>query len=257
MEKRDGKLVLNGAKSFISGVRDAARYGGGYVTIVKTNPEFGHKGLSICYLPVKDTPGITTGIFKQMGREGISTGTISMNDVEIPAHYLIGEWNNGFYYAMEGFNCARTLVAAACIGAAGKALESGIEYIKERHAFGVPLAKFEGIQFQLAEDYTKLESARLLVYKAAWMLDRMYAEKRFTHSDINKAVACAKLTVPSIAFDIIKDVLTWYGAYGYTKEAGLERGLRGVASYIIGAEGAQNIMRLIISREILGKEFIS
>ncbi len=257
MEKKDGKLVLNGAKSFISGVREAAGYGGGYVTIVKTNPELGHKGLSVCYLPVKETPGITTGIFKQMGREGISTGTISMQNVEIPAHYLIGEWNNGFYYAMEGFNCARTLVAAACIGAAEKALESGIEYIKERHVFGVPLAKFEGIQFQLAEDYNKLESAKLLVYKAAWMLDRMYAENRFTHNDINKAVACAKLTVPSIAFDIIKDVLTWYGAYGYTKEAGLERGLRGVASYIIGAEGAQNIMRLIISREILGKEFTS
>ncbi len=255
MKKRDEKLVINGAKTFISGVREAAKYGGGYVTVVKTNPELGHKGLSLCYLPVKDTPGITTSIFKQMGREGISTGTINITNVEIPDYYLIGEWNSGFYYAMEGFNCARTLVAAACIGAAEKALESGIEYIKERHAFGSPLAKFEGIQFQLAEAYTRLESARLLVYKAAWMLDRMYAGNRFSHKEINKAVALAKLVAPTVAFDIIKDVLTWYGAYGYTKEAGLERGLRGVASYIIGAEGAQNIMKIIISREILGKEF--
>jgi len=82
------------------------------------------------------------------------------------------------------------------------------------------------------------------------MLDRNLAFK-----EINKAVACAKLVAPTAAFDIIKDVLTWYGAYGYTKEAGLERGLRGVASYIIGAEGAQNIMKIIIGREILGKEF--
>ena len=136
LEKRDGKLIVNGAKTFISGVREATRYGGGYVTIVKTSPELKHKGLSLCYLPVKDVQGITTSIFKQMGREGISTGTININSVEIPEHYLIGEWNRGFYYAMEGFNCARTLVAAACIGAAEKALESGIEYIKDRHVFG-------------------------------------------------------------------------------------------------------------------------
>ncbi|VVB89669.1 Crotonobetainyl-CoA dehydrogenase [uncultured archaeon] len=255
MEKRDGKFIVKGAKTFISGVREAARLGGGYVTIVKTNPELKHKGLSLCYIPVKDTQGITTSVFKQMGREGISTGTIIMDNVEVPEHNLIGEWNNGFYYALEGFNCARTLVAAACIGAAGKALESGIEHLKKRKVFNTPLAKFEGIQFQLAEDYMKLESAKMLVYKAAWMLDLMYTEGRFSHTELNRAVAMAKLNAPTAAFDIIKDVLTWYGAYGYTKEAGLERGLRGVASYIIGAEGAQNIMRLIIGRELLGKEF--
>ncbi len=171
--------------------------------------------------------------------------------MEIPEHYLIGEWNSGFYYAMEDFNCARTLVAAACIGAAGKALESGIGHIKERKVFSSPLATFEGIQFQLAEDYLKLESARLLVYKAAWMLDQMYSENRFSHSEINKIVAMAKLSAPTTAFDIIKDVLTWYGAYGYIKEVGLERGLRGVASYIIGAEGAMNIMKIIIAKELL------
>jgi acyl-CoA dehydrogenase len=256
MERRDGKLVVNGAKTFISGVREAAGYGGGYLTIVKTDPQLEHKGLSLCYLPVKDVPGITISTFKQMGREGISTGTINIENVELPERYLIGEWNNGFYYAMEGFNCARTLVAAACIGAAEKALESGIEYIKERRAFGSPLSKFEGIQFQLAEDHIKLESAKYFVYRAAWMLDRMYTDKRFGQKEINKAVACAKLVAPTAAFEIIKDVMTWYGAYGYTKEAGLERALRGVFSYMIGAEGAQNIMRLIISREILGKEFV-
>lgn len=257
LEKKDEKLVVNGTKIYISGVREAAKYGGGYVTIVKTAPELGHKGLSFCYVPVKDTAGITTSTIKQMGREGMSNGIINMNNVELPSHYLIGEWNKGFYYAMEGFNCARPLVAAACIGAAEKALESGIEYLKERKVFGSALAKFEGIQFQVAEDYTKLESAKLLVYKAAWMLDRMYAENRFSHQEINRAVAVAKLAAPTAAFDIIKDVMTWYGAYGYTKEAGLERGLRGVTSYIVGAEGAQNIMKLIIGRELLGKEFVS
>jgi acyl-CoA dehydrogenase len=83
------------------------------------------------------------------------------------------------------------------------------------------------------------------------MLDQMYSENRFSHSEINKAVAMAKLSAPTTAFDIIKDVLTWYGAYGYTKEAGLERGLRGVASYMIGAEGAMNIMKIIIAKELI------
>ena len=253
MTKEGEGLVVNGSKTFISGVREAVKYGGGYVTVVKTSPELAHKGLSLCYLPVKDVPGITTNVFKQMGRDGISTGAIIIKNVAIPAHYLIGDWNKGFYYAMEGFNCARPLVAAACIGAAGKALESGIEYIKERRAFGSPLAKFEGMQFQVAENYMKLESARLLVYKAAWMLDQMYTKNRFSHKEINKAVASAKLVAPTVAFDIIKDVLIWHGAYGYTKEAGLEKGLRGVASYIMGAEGAQNIMKLIISRELFGE----
>lgn len=255
MEKKDKVLVVNGEKTYISGVREAAKYGGGYVTIVKTSPELEHKGLSCCYLPVKDIEGISTSIFKQMGREGISTGSVKMDNVEIPQHYLIGEWNKGIYYAMEGFNCARPLVAAACIGAAEKALELGMEYIKHRMVFNKSLARFEGIQFQLAEDYTKLESAKLIVYKAAWMIDQMYAENRFSRGEVNKAVAMAKLTAPTVAFDIIKDVMTWYGAYSYTKEAELERGLRGVTSYLVGAEGAQNIMKIILGKELLGKDY--
>ena len=255
LEKKGEKLIVNGAKAYISGVREAAEYGGGFVTIAKTDPDAGHKGLSFCYLPVKDQSGVTVSVSRQMGREGISNGFLKMSNVEIPGHYLIGEWNKGFYYAMEGFNCARTLVAAACIGAAEKVLDLGIEHIKRRKAFNSPLAKFEGIQFNLAENYVRLESARLLVYKAAWLLDRLYSENRADHQEINKVVAAAKLSAPTVAFDIIKDVMLWHGAFGYTKEAGLERGLRGVASYIVGAEGAQNIMKLIIGREILGKEF--
>jgi acyl-CoA dehydrogenase len=247
MTRKSGKLVINGAKTYISGVREAAETAGGYLTLVKTDPELGHKGLSFCYLPVAGTDGVTVNVSRQMGREGISNGFITIKDA--------GEWNKGFYYAMEGFNCARALVAAACIGAAEKTLETGIERVKHRKVFGTPIGKFEGVQFQLAEDYAKLESARLLVQKAAWSLDRFYQEKRFDHDEINKAVAIAKLTAPATAFEIIKDVMTWHGAYGYTKEAGLERGLRGVMSYLVGAEGAMNIMKTIIGKELLGKDF--
>jgi len=86
MKKEGEKLAVNGSKTFISGVREATKYGGGYVTVVKTSPELAHKGLSLCYLPVKDVPGITTNVFKQMGRDGISTGAIIIKNVEIPSH---------------------------------------------------------------------------------------------------------------------------------------------------------------------------
>lgn len=253
--RKDGRLIINGTKTFISGVREAAEYGGGFVTIVKTDPSLGHKGLSLCYLPIKDNPGVTVSASRQMGREGISNGFIKIESAEIPEHFLIGERNKGFYYAMEGFNCARTLVAAACTGAAEKVLETGIDHIKRRKVFGTSIGKFEGIQFQLAEDYARLESAKMHVYKAAWMLDRFYSEHRFSRSETNKAVALAKLMAPQAAFEIIKDVMVWHGAYGYTKEAGLERGLRGVTSYLVGAEGTMNIMKIIIGKELLGKEF--
>jgi acyl-CoA dehydrogenase len=255
MTRKNGNFELTGAKAYISGVREAGRYGGGYVTIVRSQAERSHKGLSLCYLPVKDWPGVSVSTQRQMGREGISNGFIKIDKAEVPEHYLIGDLHKGFYYAMEGFNCARTLVSAACIGAAAKAMETGIAYIRKRKVFDTPLAGFEGIQFQLAENYLKLETARLLVYKAASLLERHYAGSPVNFRELNIAVAAAKIAAPTAAFDIIKDVMMWHGAYGYTKAAGLERGLRGVASYLMGAEGAQNIMKKIIARDILGKEY--
>jgi acyl-CoA dehydrogenase len=255
--KKEGNLyIVNGEKAYISGIKEAQRLDGGYVTVTKTAPELKHKGVTLFYVPI-NTPGITpTAILENMGRMGISTGGFNAENAKIPEHYMIGEVNRGFYAALEGFTHARVLVAAACIGTAQRALEIGMDYIKQRKAFGRPIGKFEGIQFQLADDYTKLEAARLLVYKAAWMLEECYRKGNFTYHDVNKIVAPAKLYAGTTAFDIYKDVMLWHGAMGYTKECPLERGLRGVMSYIIGAEGAQNIMRVIIGSELLGPEFI-
>lgn len=255
-KKEGNAYVLNGEKAYISGVKEAQRLNGGYVTIAKTAPELGHKGETLFYVPI-NTPGITpTAILENMGRMGISTGGFNAENAKIPEHYVIGEVNRGFYHAMEGFTHARVLVAAACIGTAQRALEVGMDYIKQRKAFGRPIGKFEGIQFPLADVYTKLEAARLLVYKAAWMLDEFYEKGHFTHHDVNKAVAPAKLFAGTAAFEIYREVMLWHGAFGYTKECPLERGLRGVMSYIIGAEGSQNIMRVILGRELLGVDFI-
>ena len=255
-KKEGNAYVLNGEKAYISGVKEAQRLNGGYVTIAKTAPELGHKGVTLFYVPI-NTPGITlTAVLENMGRMGISTGGFNAENAKIPEHYVIGQVNRGFYTAMDGFTHARVLVAAACIGSAQRAIEVGMDYIKQRKAFGRPIGKFEGIQFPLADAYTKLEAARLLVYKAAWMLDEFYEKGHFTHHDVNKAVAPAKLFAGTAVFEIYKEVMLWHGAFGYTKECPLERGLRGVMSYIIGAEGSQNIMRIILGRELLGVDFI-
>ena len=192
-----------------------------------------------------------------MGRMAISTGGFMMKDVKIPDSYHIGEVDKGFYLTMEGFDSARILIAAVCVGAAQRALDVGMEYIKERKAFGRPIGKFEGIQFELADDWAQLEALRSLVYRTAWMNDKRYEENKFTPLEVSKMIAACKLIAPHFAFDVYKHVMIWLGAYGYTKECPLEMGLRGIMSYCIGAEGSTNIQRVIIARELLGKEFVA
>lgn len=179
-----------------------------------------------------------------------------MKDVRIPDSYRLGEVDKGFYLTMEGFDCARILIAAVCVGAAQRALDIGMDYIKERRAFGRPIGKFEGIQFELADNWAKLEAIRSLTFRTAWMMDKRYKEKRFAPTEVAKMISACKLLAPHLAFDIFKDAMIWLGAYGYTKECPLEMGLRGIMSYCIGAEGATNIQRIVIGRELLGREYV-
>jgi acyl-CoA dehydrogenase len=207
-------------------------------------------------VPITDNPSVTTTLFEDMGRMGISTGGFVLDNLALPEMSLIGEENKGFYYAMEGFSAARVLIGATCVGAAEAALAIGMDHIKNRKAFGRPLGSFEGVQFPLVEHYTNLESLKLLNYRAAWMLDQMYSSGTFSHHDVAKAAAMCKLRAPIYAFDAMNEVADWLGALGYTKEFPVEMGIRGVRSYSIGAEGTLNIMRIIIARELLGKEFL-
>jgi acyl-CoA dehydrogenase len=157
---------------------------------------------------------------------------------------------------MEGFSAARTLIGATCVGAAEAALALGMDHIKNRQSFGRPIASFEGIQFPLAEHYGDIESDKLLTYRAAWIMDQMYRKKGFDHHDVALAAALSKLRAPRHAFKVMNEVADWLGATGYTKEYPVEMGIRGIRSYSIGAEGTMNIMKIIIARELLGKEFL-
>ena len=251
--RRDGReFVLRGEKAFVSGVEEAKRLGGGHLTLTKT----ADGTFNFLYVPTRHD-GIVTQKFDNMGRMGISTGALTYQDARVPDRNLVGAEGKGFEIAMEGFSVARTFVSAACVGAAERALETGMRYIKERTAFGQPLGKFEGIQFELADLYTQVEAVKWQCRRAAWLLDQAATRHDKSYrSEVNLAVASVKLTAPQIAFECVKRVMMWHGAAGYTKDVGLELGLRGITSYLVGAEGGLNIMRIILGRELLGKEFI-
>jgi acyl-CoA dehydrogenase len=254
--KNGNNWNLNGEKIYISGITESSNWGGIHLTLARTDASKGHKGFSFFGVPLKDNKNIETTLFEDMGRMGISTGGFNMNNVELSEDHLIGGLNRGFYYAMEGFSAARVLIGATCIGASEAALELGIEHIKTRKAFGRPLGSFEGIQFPLAEHHCNLDAVKLQTYRAAWTMDKMYKENKATHHDIAITAAIAKLRAPIYAFSVMNEVADWLGALGYTKEYPVEMGIRGVRSYSIGAEGTMNIMRIIIARELLGKEFL-
>ncbi len=260
-EQVGDKWKINGEKVYISGIRESRELlpaGGTYFLLARTgNERPSHRNMSAFCLPLKkDSPGIEPTLFEDMGRMGVSTGGFKMTDVEIPKHYLIGQENKGFYHAMEGFSNARVIIGATCLGAAEAGINIGIDYIKQRKAFGRPIGAFEGIQFELADNYCSLEADKLLTYKAAWLTDKLNTDGSANHFEVAMASAIAKLRAPQDAVKILWDAQTWHGAFGYTKECALERGVRGVRSYTVGAEGTMNIMKTVIARELLGNEYL-
>jgi acyl-CoA dehydrogenase len=256
-ERTNGGWVLNGEKMYISGIRESLAWGGVHMVLVRTDPAGEHKAFTFFAVPLKDNPHVTTTLLEDWGRQGISTGGFNMDTLEVPDKNVIGEVNRGFYHAMEGFTIARILIGATCVGAAEAGLNMGVEYIKQRKSFGRPLAAYEGISFPAAERFTDIETASLLTYKAAWMADELYAHGTFKHKEVALEAAMAKLRAPIMAFETLNEVANWLGAMGYTKEYPIEMGIRGVRSYSIGAEGAMNIMRMIIARELIGVDYMS
>jgi len=256
-EKEGDRYRVNGAKLHISGVREIMEQlpdGGGYITLVKTDPSAGTRGMSLLYIPVKGTQGVKHSFLEEWGRRGVSAGGLAFKNVEVPAHYLIGEENRGFYTLMQGFDFARAIIAVVCCGVGLSCLEQAMERIKQRTTFGQPIARYQGVQFKLAEHWTRLEAQRLLAYRALWAFDRCQREGDGDPREVTRLCAESKLLAPSIAFEAINDAIQWHGAHGYTVQCPLELALKGVRSYY-WAEGALEIQRLIVGRELLGRDF--
>lgn len=251
---KDGKYILNGEKSYISLVKDIKEMGGGYVTVAKTARTKGTSGVSLFYVPHSDEHLEITPL-EEMGREGSTWGSLRINDYPIPKEYLLGKENGGFKIVHLGFEFARALIAVISASSANACLANGMEYMKTRKAFGQAIGKFQGLQFQLADHVARMEAARTLGYKALWMYDLEQREGKFSRFDVSKEVAIAKLLSTVWAFDAINDALQWHGAYGYTKYNPQELALRAIRSFQL-AEGSREVMKTIIAREALGKEFM-
>jgi acyl-CoA dehydrogenase len=250
--KKDGDgFVVNGEKMYISGVREAVEYGGGHVTIAHQTPELGTRGMTCFYLPLT-AKGISPTYLNDLGREGISCGGFAIDNVKIPKEYIIGEENKGFYIIHEGYEYARALIAVICAAAGLQSLQNGIAYIKERKSFGRPLASYQGINFQLAEHYTRLNMLRDWGYKALKTID-LEQEGKATRFETSRIVAMAKMFCSDWACDAINDVMQWQGAFGYSRECRDQAAWRAVRSFSL-AEGTREIMKMIVARELLGKK---
>jgi acyl-CoA dehydrogenase len=255
--------IVKGEKSFISGVNEVFTlpWGGGWFLLARTGGA-GHSGLSaFVALPKeegRERDGVTHSVFRGIGRHSLSTGSVTFEGFHIERNRLIGKEGAGFHVAMEGFNCARILVAAACVGASRWLLEKGAEWIKRREVSGKPLSSFQGVGFRFAELYGKYESARMLVYRAARLFDDVYVKKvgGMNPKDLNGPVALAKMWGPETSVEIAQEVMRWFGAISFTTSHPVHRSFLGLISYVIGAEGAQNVMKYIVSRELLGSEFV-
>ena len=253
-DRKGTNYIINGEKAYISLVKDIKEMGGGYVTVAKTDRSRGTSGVSLFYVPHSDEYLELTPL-EEMGREGSTWGSIRIKDYPVPEKYLLGPLNGGFKIVHLGFEFARAMIAVISAASATTALENGMEYMKERKAFGQAIGKFQGLQFQLADHVAKIEAARTLGYKALWMYDMEQKDGKFSRFEVSKEVAIAKLLSTVWAFDAINDALQWHGAYGYTKYNPQELALRGIRSFQL-AEGSREVMKTIIAREALGKEFM-
>ena len=241
--QRDGDhFVLNGEKASISlaGLADAA------LVFARTGGE-GARGISVFMVPL-DRPGVSRRVYRSAGERMTQRGSLIFEDVRVPADHLIGQEGGGFYQVMNAFDYNRAIIALACIGAAKQSLDETIEYTKRRHTFGKPLAKNEGVSFQIAEHLTILHAARMLAYECLARRDRGEPH--------TKEAAMAKWLAPKAAVEAIHCCIILHGWMGYDQDLPHEQRLRDVMGLEIG-DGTPEIMKSIIARETFGREFLA
>ena len=239
-ERTDAGYRLNGTKAFISG----GGYSDVYVVMVRTG-EDGPKGISTVIVEA-GTPGLSFGgLEDKMGWRAQPTAQVQFDDCVTPLKNLIGQEGKGFSYAMAGLDGGRLNIAASALGGAQQALNLTLAYMGERKAFGRTLDQFQALQFRLAEQEVRLQSARIFLRQAAWKLD-------IGAPDATKFCAMAKMYVTDAAFDVANACLQLHGGYGYLADYGIEKLVRDLRVHQI-LEGTNEIMRLIISRAMLAE----
>jgi isobutyryl-CoA dehydrogenase len=241
--KRDGDyFVLNGTKSFISG----GGHSDVYLVMCRTgSSDSGPKGIS-CLLVEKGSKGLSYGKKEsKVGWNSQPTAQLIFEDCKVPVKNLIGKENQGFSIAMSGLNGGRINIASCSLGAAQGALEAAIQNCRNRKQFNKSLDQFQYLQFKIAEMTTQLVSSRLMVRNAAIALQTK-------HKDLVTLCSMAKLQATDACYRICDDALQLHGGYGYLKDYPVQQYLRDSRVHMI-LEGTNEIMRLIISRNVLSQ----
>jgi alkylation response protein AidB-like acyl-CoA dehydrogenase len=238
---RDGDhYVLTGRKCWITnaGVSDV------YTVFAKTDPDGGHRGISV-FVVDGGSPGLSIGkIEHKLGVRGSPTGEVILDEVSVPAENMIGEEGRGFYYAMMTLDRSRPTIGAQAVGIAQAALDASVAYVKERHQFGHPIAEFQGLQFMLADMAMRLEASRQMVYRACDMIDAGSPELTVTG-------AMAKCFAADVAMQVTTDAVQLFGGAGYTKDFPVERYFRDAKITQI-YEGTNQVQRVVIAKRLLG-----
>ncbi len=230
--------VLDGSKMFITNGEVADTY----VVFAVTDKTQGHKGIS-AFIVEKGTPGFSFGPKeKKLGIRGSATCELVFENCRIPKENLLGKEGKGFTIALHTLDGGRIGIAAQALGIAEGALDEAITYVKERRQFGRPIAKFQNTQFRLADMYSRIECAKLAVYKAAW-------EKQ-TGKDYSISSAVAKLVAAETAMYVTTKAVQLFGGYGYIRDYPVERMMRDAKITEI-YEGTSEVQRIVISKSLL------
>ena len=235
--RKGDKYVLSGSKCFITN----GSYADWFVVYAKTDPQAGHRGISAFLVPRDDTV-IVDKKEDKMGQRASNTATITFNDTEVDASYLLGEENKGFKLAMMVLDRTRPGVAAMATGISRAAFEMATNYAKERVQFGVPIAMHQAIQFLIADMATKVHLSRLAAWNSAVLLDQ---GRRNTLESSH-----AKRFAADSAMEVTTDAVQIFGGYGFIKEYKVEKFMRD-AKIMQLYEGTSQIQRLVIARETL------
>lgn len=237
-ENKGDHYLLNGTKNWIT----SGKYAGVFIVMAQTDVEKGHRGIN-AFIVDADTPGITTGEKEdKMGIRSSDTCSVMFQDVKVPAENRLGEEGYGFKFAMSGLAGGRIGIAAQALGMATGAYELALAYSHERKAFGKPINNHQAIAFKLADMAMKIEAARMLVYRAAWLKDN--------GKDYDLAASMAKLYASEVAMEVTTEAVQIHGGYGYVKEYHVERLMRDAKITSI-YEGTSEIQRMVISRKII------
>lgn len=239
--KSDGGWVLNGSKTFTT----HGRVGDVLVVMAVTSPRARRgKGVS-AFIVEKGTPGFSPGKKEdKLGMRASDTSEVRLENCRVPADHLLGKEGHGFIDTMQVLDAGRIGIAALAVGLAQGAYEAAVHYARERTAFGKPIGSFQAIQWKLADNATRIEAARLLTYRAAYLKDR--TERTTLES------AMAKLYASEIAVKAADDCVQIFGGYGFVKDYPAEKYFRDVKLTTIG-EGTSEIQRLVIARQLLSR----